>query len=272
MLHVHCPAAWGMHDCTLSHTVPISPGCMHVITFSPRHTAYTSSYALSHMIFPTFWGPLYAWGGAQGHSGRALLGTASVGSVLQGPLACDAHATQAPAFASHVYRHPHSDAQLSISRSRVHVCLQALPECLRMCLDPTVVSASFSTLVETASPCSTSGIPYERTLHSLHGVLCARSRPTAQLSSAQCTQLQITSAVGFSPSAQMQQTASIPTAHHSPFGLCLLLVLLLLAVATYSDYFTLTSVHVCLSCSSGVLYRSSNADYVGESSPLCISV
>ena len=66
----------------------------------------------------------------------------------------------------------------------------------------------------------------------------------------------------------MQQTASIPTAHHSPFGLCLLLVLLLLAVATYSDYFTLTSVHVCLSCSSGVLYRSSNADYAGESSPL----
>ena len=118
------------------------------------------------------------------------------------------------------------------------------------------------------TPCSTSGIPYERALHSLHGVLCARSRPTAQLSSAQCTQLQITSAVGFSPSAQMQQTASIPTAHHSPFGLCLLLVLLLLAVATYSDYFTLTSVHVCLSCSSGVLYRSSNADYVGESSPL----
>ena len=111
------------------------------------------------------------------------------------------------------------------------------------------------------------GIPYERALHSLHGVLCARSRPTAQLSSAQCTQLQITSAVGFSPSAQMQQTASIPTAHHSPFGLCLLLVLLLLAVATYSDYFTLTSVHVCLSCSSGVLYRSSNADYAGESSP-----
>ena len=111
------------------------------------------------------------------------------------------------------------------------------------------------------------GIPYERALHSLHGVLCARSRPTAQLSSAQCTQLQINSAVGFSPSAQMQQTASIPTAHHSPFGLCLLLVLLLLAVATYSDYFTLTSVHVCLSCSSGVLYRFSNADYAGESSP-----
>ena len=29
-----------------------------------------------------------------------------------------------------------------------------------------------------------------------------------------------------------------------------------------------TSVHVCLSRSSGVLYRSSNADYAGESSPL----
>ena len=45
-----------------------------------------------------------------------------------------------------------------------------------------------------------------------------------------------------------------------------MLVFLLLAVATYSDYFALTSVHVCLSCSSGVLYRSSNADYAGESS------
>ena len=30
---------------------------------------------------------------------------------------------------------------------------------------------------------------------------------------------------------------------------------------------TLTSVHVCLSRSSGELYRSSNADYAGESSP-----
>ena len=40
-------------------------------------------------------------------------------------------------------------------------------------------------------------------------------------------------------------------AHHSPFSLCLLL-LSLLAVATYSDYFILTSVHTCLSRSSGV--------------------
>ena len=103
--------------------------------------------------------------------------------MLQGPLACDAHAAQAPTFASHVYRHPHSDAQLSISRSRVHLCLQALLECLRMCLGPTIVSAPFTTLVETASPCSTSGIPYERALYSLHGMLDARSRPTAQLSS-----------------------------------------------------------------------------------------
>ncbi len=59
----------------------------------------------------------------------------------------------------------------------------------------------------------------------------------------------------------------MPIAHHSPFSLCLLL-LLLLAVATYSNYFVLTSVHICLSRSSGVLYRSSNADYAGElSSP-----
>ena len=49
----------------------------------------------------------------------------------------------------------------------------------------------------------------------------------------------------------MQYTASIPMAHHSPFSLCLLL-LSLLAVATYSDYFILTSVHTCLSRSSGV--------------------
>jgi len=75
------------------------------------------------------------------------------------------------------------------------------------------------------------------------------------------------SAVGFSPSAQMRYTASVPIGHHSPLSLCLLL-LLLLAVATYSDYFILTSVHICLSRSSGVyLYRSSNADYAGESSP-----
>ena len=90
-----------------------------------------------------------------------------------------------------------------------------------------------------------------------------------QLSSARLSALsyECPSAVSFSPSAQMQYTASIPVAHHSPFSLCLLLVLLLLAVATYSDYFTLTSVHVCLSRSSGVLYRSSNADYAGKSSP-----
>ena len=68
------------------------------------------------------------------------------------------------------------------------------------------------------------------------------------------------SAVGFSPSAQMRYTASVPIGHHSPLSLCLLL-LLLLAVATYSDYFILTSVHICLSRSS------SNADYAGESSP-----
>ena len=74
------------------------------------------------------------------------------------------------------------------------------------------------------------------------------------------------SAVGFSPSAQMRYTASVPIGHHSPLSLCLLL-LLLLAVATYSDYFILTSVHICLSRSSGVLYHSSNADYAGESSP-----
>ena len=59
------------------------------------------------------------------------------------------------------------------------------------------------------------------------------------------------SAIGSSPSAQMQYTASIPIAHHSPFSLCLLL-LSLLAVATYSEYFILTSVHTCLSRSSGV--------------------
>ncbi len=46
-----------------------------------------------------------------------------------------------------------------------------------------------------------------------------------------------------------------------------LLLLLLLAVATYSDRCILTSVHICLSHSSGVLYRSSDADYAGESSP-----
>ena len=102
--------------------------------------------------------PLYAWVGAQGHSGRALLGTASVGSVLQGSLACDARATQASTFALHPYRHIQTLSSASAGRE----CMCAYTPCLSMCLDPILLSAPFSTLVKTASPCSTSGISYER--------------------------------------------------------------------------------------------------------------
>ncbi len=164
----------GLHAC---HYYRSQAHCMH----------WLRMYAVSHIIFPTFRGPLYAWVGPGPFWARPSWNC--LGWISAAGISCLRRSRYTSfQFALYPYRHPHSDAQL-ISRSRVHVCLHALTECLSMCLDPTFVSAPFSTLVKTASPCSTSGIPYERALHSLHSVPDARSRPTAQLSSAQCTQL-----------------------------------------------------------------------------------
>ena len=78
MSHVHRPAAWGMHDCTLSHSSHC-PGlhvchyfrsqahCMHWLRSQSRRYIYI--YALSHIIFPTFRDPCM-----HGGAPRAIVG------------------------------------------------------------------------------------------------------------------------------------------------------------------------------------------------------
>ena len=83
MSHVRCPAAWGVHYCTWSHTIPISrAACMSLLQVPGTLHALAQDVCFVTYTIPDIQEPLYAWVGAQDHSGRALLGTASFGSHM----------------------------------------------------------------------------------------------------------------------------------------------------------------------------------------------